>query len=141
MTFYGACGVEGCADCLPLFDAANREIPGTSDPETATALTGADPAAVEFFYDHAPYWWRPGEETQDEGRRRCAHELARAEAVAKARGWWLDIFLGPYGGDGGWVAVLYDANGDSLGSLGGIDSDDADTVRVIRAQLAHEATR
>lgn len=37
VTFYGSCGVEGCADCLPLFDADNREIPGTSDPETATS--------------------------------------------------------------------------------------------------------
>lgn len=47
MTFYGACGVESCTDCLPLFDAANREIPGTSDPETATAWAeGVELSAV-----------------------------------------------------------------------------------------------
>jgi len=23
---YGACGTEGCTDCLPLFDEANQEI-------------------------------------------------------------------------------------------------------------------
>jgi hypothetical protein len=23
---YGACGVEGCTECLPLFDAENREL-------------------------------------------------------------------------------------------------------------------
>src|SRR5690606_16539888 len=108
----------------------------SGDPVSA----GTDPAAVAFFYDLAPYWWRPGEEAQEEGRQRCAHELARAEAVAKARGWWLDILPGPHA-DGEWVAVLYDSDGDSLGSLGGIDSDDADTVRVVLAQLAHEVTR
>lgn len=26
---YGACGSEGCDECLPLFDAANIPIPGT----------------------------------------------------------------------------------------------------------------
>lgn len=35
--FYGACGVELCETCLPLFDAANREIEGTgSVPDAAT---------------------------------------------------------------------------------------------------------
>jgi hypothetical protein len=26
---YGACGVEGCTRCLPLFDEDNNQIPGT----------------------------------------------------------------------------------------------------------------
>ena len=35
--FYGACGVELCETCLPLFDAANREIEGTAPvPDAAT---------------------------------------------------------------------------------------------------------
>lgn len=101
-------------------------------------LTTPDPAAVTFFYDHAPYSWRP-DETRDEGRQRCALELARAEAVAKARGWWLDVSPDP--DDEGWTAVLYDDDGDPLGNLGAVDSDDADTVRVILAQLASEVTR
>lgn len=29
-TFYGSCGVEGCTDCRPLFDADNHEIEGTA---------------------------------------------------------------------------------------------------------------
>lgn len=33
--FYGACGVEDCGYCLPLFDLDNAEIPGTEDPEFA----------------------------------------------------------------------------------------------------------
>ena len=41
--FYGACGVELCETCLPLFDAANREIEGTgSVPDAATAALGRD---------------------------------------------------------------------------------------------------
>lgn len=32
-TTYGACGVEGCMDCRPLFDADNAEIPGTEYAE------------------------------------------------------------------------------------------------------------
>jgi hypothetical protein len=33
--FYGACGVENCADCLPLYDLDNNPIAGTDDPEVA----------------------------------------------------------------------------------------------------------
>lgn len=33
--FYGGCGVENCADCLPLYDLDNNEIPGTIDPGNA----------------------------------------------------------------------------------------------------------
>ncbi len=32
-TYYGACGVEHCLECRPIFDADNAEIPGT-DSET-----------------------------------------------------------------------------------------------------------
>jgi hypothetical protein len=30
---YGACGVEGCTRCRPLYDEANEPIPGTEDPD------------------------------------------------------------------------------------------------------------
>lgn len=39
--FYGACGVENCRDCLPLYDLTNREIPGTNDPAGAAEYAAA----------------------------------------------------------------------------------------------------
>ncbi len=29
--FYGACGVEGCTECWPLYDQNNIPIPGTEE--------------------------------------------------------------------------------------------------------------
>jgi hypothetical protein len=70
--------------------------------------------AKAFFYKHAGYGYNPATETPEEGRLRCATELAEAESVAKARGWqvvWSDDFS---------------------------DADD-DYRRVISAELASEA--
>ena len=43
--------------------------------------------AVAFFHKHAGYSWDPKKETHEQGRRRCARELADAEQTAAARGW------------------------------------------------------
>lgn len=43
-------------------------------------------AAVEFFYENAGYSYTPGQETAEQGRRRCARALAVAEATAGAIG-------------------------------------------------------
>jgi len=44
-------------------------------------------SAVRFFYKHAGYCYNPQTETKQQGRWRCARELAHAEAEAKRRGW------------------------------------------------------
>jgi len=33
LAIYGACGVQDCTDCRPLFDANNEPIPGTESPD------------------------------------------------------------------------------------------------------------
>jgi hypothetical protein len=39
MTYFcGACGVEHCAECLPLFDTENQEIPNTTTAEGVAAF-------------------------------------------------------------------------------------------------------
>jgi len=39
-------------------------------------------AQVQFFYDHAGYSWKPSAETREQGRKRCAEMLAKAERYA-----------------------------------------------------------
>ena len=41
---------------------------------------------VDFFYEHAGYSYDPKCETQNQGRRRCARGLAKAEAKASKLG-------------------------------------------------------
>ena len=78
-----------------------------------------------------------------------ALDLTRAERYARAHGW--DVELHPeqeryedvYGEKdpgGEWVTVvLKDRRGQSLGSLGFVDANDANYVRVVAAELAYEA--
>ena len=43
MTWYGACGVEFCADCLPIYDADNNPVgdePPVNYPPGTTATDG-----------------------------------------------------------------------------------------------------
>lgn len=47
-TFYGGCGVEGCLDCRPLFDADNQEIPGTDTDR----LSGEELLTIIDTYSH-----------------------------------------------------------------------------------------
>jgi len=46
-----------------------------------------DPKTIAFFSENGSYSWDPKTETQDQGRQRCARELAQAERYAAERGW------------------------------------------------------
>jgi hypothetical protein len=110
--------------------------------------------AEQFFYEHAPYSVRPGED-EISARIRSAAALARAEAIAKGRGatvaWeeddlaWLTESWRACGDDHGqaWGAVLRDAEGTALGSLWGITFESHEPAgepyaRVVAAELADE---
>lgn len=41
---YGACGVENCTDCRPLYDSNNQPIPGTDDLAVPVQDGGSRPA-------------------------------------------------------------------------------------------------
>ena len=108
-----------------------------------------------FFYEHAGYSWDPTRETQEQGRRRCARELAEAEEWGKRNGLeieWAEDYDAPniHGDkiDGGpyyqaWVM----GPGGCLASLGGIDEDPCPQghgirtpyAQVIEAELLSEA--
>lgn len=109
-----------------------------------------------FFYQHAGYSWNPKTETQEQGRIRCAKELAEAELQADRRNWsyeWSDDWsIGShkkfYGEDSAYAdhepsscesCVLRDEDGNVLASLGCIDDADNNYRRVIEAELTDEA--
>jgi hypothetical protein len=116
---------------------------------------------TEFFYEHAGYSYDPAKETADQGRERCARELAKAEAYARRAGiefsWEVDRdclssdWLDP-SEDGGrdnspwytWICTAYDESGSAMASLGGVDfgrdgSPHGDPYgRVVEAELAAE---
>jgi len=106
--------------------------------------------AVDFFRKHAGYAVRAGE-SKARAKTRGAQALARAEAEAEARGWTVEWEHDPEEWQGDderpfevLTAVLRDANGDVLASLGGIGmtgnrKTDRDYGRVIEAELAAEA--
>lgn len=111
--------------------------------------------AVRFFYHHAGYGYDPKTETKEQGKRRGARALARAEQAARERGWsvtWeddadADPCWNEDACDKGHMphsheclqATLYDADGDMLASLGGIYEPSRDYTRVVEAELASEA--
>lgn len=113
-------------------------------PRTATSHS----KAVAFFYKHAGYSYGPGESPL-QGRRRGAIRLAKAEAEAARRGWrvkWEHDQEEYQMGDAETehpsevlTAVLYDAEGNVLGSLSGIGDPSRDYSRVVEADLALEA--
>jgi hypothetical protein len=132
-------------------------VPTTTDPltddecgvimsETTTDTLTA--AAEAFFYEHAGYSYRPDVETEEEGRRRTARDLAAAERWANDNGYsfqwewdeWYednDGSVGPYVG-----CVMRDPMGNVVGSLWGIEDEGPDPgpyYRVIEAELASEA--
>ena len=98
--------------------------------------------AERFFYDNAGYVVGK--------RRECAEALAHAEAVAAAEGWevqW-EFDPEPYSTVQGenepdpkevLCAVLLDAAGNVLASLGGIADPSRAYGRVVEAELASEA--
>jgi len=105
-------------------------------------------AAVEFFYKHAG-WSHGPDETPEQGHRRSAERLAKAEAYAEAHGWTVHWQEDPEEyqlGDAETepprevlTAVLKDRSGKVLESLGGIGDPDKNYARVVEAELALEA--
>jgi hypothetical protein len=121
----------------------------TREARKASSHSKPDQRAVDFFYKHAGYGYGPGE-TPEQGRRRGAVKLAKAEQEATARGWTVKWEEDPEGWDSLGdidpddvkeilVAVLYDEDGNVLGSLGSIVNPDRDYARVVEAELALEA--
>lgn len=112
-------------------------------------------ADQKFFYDNAGYSWNPATETQDEGRTRCAVELADAEAKGREAGlsfdWSIDHDADSRDHAKGKrydlrQCVCYDAEGEAVAYLGAVDfgrngSPHSDNYRrVVEAELAQEAT-
>jgi len=113
--------------------------------------------AEQFFYDHADYSHAPHTETPEQGRARCAVELATAEAWASLSDisftWGHDGFTNREWTDEGdeyntWICQAYDvANDVQLDVLGGIDLGpdghprNDPYARVVEAQLALNVMR
>ena len=88
----------------------------------------------QFFYDNAGWSYDPKTETSDQGRRRGAIELARAEQWAKKQGYyfeWSDDIEAPL-----YCCAMY-AHGQKYcaQSLGGIDTCTGKYARVVEAEL------
>jgi hypothetical protein len=120
-------------------------------------MTKQEKTAVAFFYENAGYSYDPVKETQEQGRKRCARSLAKAEAWLTEQPhqieWtedpdadrsWMDETMGD-----DWplfqcaVAIMGD-NGDwKWSSLCGIDlgptgMECREYMRVVVAELASE---
>lgn len=110
-------------------------------------------SAEQFFYDHAGYSYDPATETPDEGRRRTAADLARAEAWAKAQGhtyewgpdWQVDHvreYPDAYDAEPDtceYVTLSDLLDGNVLAALGCVDDATPEYRRVVEAELAWEA--
>jgi hypothetical protein len=109
--------------------------------------------AVEFFYQHAP-WSHGIDESPEVGRRRCAQELAAAEAAATDAGYEFRWEIDPdytsaeWSDDPDpwqtWICHMINPDGNHAGSIGGVDfGRDGDPwhdpyARVVEAELAAE---
>lgn len=115
-------------------------------------MTTPTEAAEEFFYKHAGWSYNPKTETAEEGRRRCAREMAAAERDAASLGIRVTWQPDPYPVDHVKefdcydaepetceVATAYGPDGDVLASLGCVDDATPEYRRVVEAELADEA--
>ena len=110
----------------------------------------------QFFYEHAGYCYDPATETAEQGRARCAADLARAEQFARDHGWtaeWETDIDGCMGCECGSdecacfagepheteICILYDQHGNILESLGGICGATREYRRVVEAELTLSA--
>lgn len=108
----------------------------------------------QFFYDNAGFSVAPGE-TEEQGKQRCAVELATAETWAVENGLYFEVSPDPDADDSwmdhepqeyqdewrgkAWQVVLWDTEGkEVLASLGGCYGDKK-YERVVKAELALEA--
>ena len=106
----------------------------------------------QFFYEHAGYGWHPVWETEEHGKCRNAQRLAISERRASDAGisfsWARDGFDSSEWSDDKpftptWQCVAYNADGEFLDSLSGIDFGDGEPWgapyrRVVEAQMAME---
>jgi hypothetical protein len=108
----------------------------------------------QFFYEHAGYSYDPKKETPEQGRRKCARALARAEAKAYDKGitykWDVDDTDSSEWSDERpawqqWYCIAYNRKGAAIASLSGIDFGRNGEPwgdpyrRVVEAELALEA--
>lgn len=114
----------------------------------------AHAAAVQFFRDNAGFSYNPKTQTEAQGRKATAIQLAHAESIAAKKGfkflWSIDRTSDSREFANGsrydlWACVLVDNIGASIGSLCAIDfgrygSPYTDNhSRVVQAELALEA--
>lgn len=105
--------------------------------------------AIEFFAAHAGFGYDPTVETEEEGKVRCARNLAEAEEWARGRlhfEWSDDWSIGDHVkefdcyDDGGpstcETCIARDRMGDVVGSLGCIDDATDEYRRVVEAEIA-----
>lgn len=95
---------------------------------TPTQALNAD---QRFFFDHAGYSHDPRTETPEQGRARCALDLAAAEAFGRAAGLSFEWSIDPDTDSSewsrirpawdAWVCVCRDAEGAVCQALAGID--------------------
>lgn len=110
-------------------------------------------AAERFFWREAGYSYTPGKETPEQGRERCARNLAAAEGIAREAGYTFDwetdsIDSSDWSDERpAWpqyVCLMRDAYGNAVQSLGGVGfGKDAsgpygDYRRVVEAELADQ---
>lgn len=113
--------------------------------------------AVAFFHAYAGWSYDPDTETSEEGRLRCARALAEAEEFAVAHDWYVEWqrdhdaesseSIEEFKDWPQYMAGLMDADGDLIGSIGGVmfsgrgDENDDPYSRVVAAELALEARK
>lgn len=111
--------------------------------------------AETFFYDNAGYSYDPATETREEGRRRCAREMANDEEWLRnsddVRSQWgdddsgdhsylqQDEFRGYQVTTCEFCSILDETGSVIYASLGCIDDADDNYRRVIESELAGEA--
>ena len=106
--------------------------------------------AEKFFYKHAGFSYDPQTETKNQGKRRCATEMAEAEAYLQDMQWSASWEWEQFA-DLSWMTdeereqehevlccILRDEHGNVLASLGNIVDADLHYMRVVEAELADE---
>lgn len=104
----------------------------------------------QFFYDVAGFSYDPKTETEDEGRRRCARDLAAAEERLQNGNYIVSVEPDPEPWDGDfpydgplWIVTVWGAMSgrpNTLGAVGSVACPSVDDpyIRVVAAELAAE---
>lgn len=98
-----------------------------------------------FFFENAGWCFDPLKETREEGRTRCALNLAAAEALARESGLSFQWTEDRYGAPNEYGCILFDSQGNAGPSLWAIGFRDDESPwggdpyrRVVEAELAAE---